>query len=313
MSTPDGLRAVSKDRPISPSSVERYLGSKFGDNLGSAMRKWSSWRSRCRPSKSPRGPIASTKSFGRPFRQASRAAVRRASLTSISSRGCPSADNPPSNQPWAPAPFRPDNSAASLPICVCATSPDMKPPPFSVLTICGLEELDYHSAQRVSHVLSILDPDWPEPDAFRAFDPHLRTTLHFHDAIEPGPGIVLPQKADVEAILAFGRDAGDDLRHLLIHCHAGISRSTAAMAMILAQAFPQDKEDAIVDRLMRIRPQALPNSRMIEFADELLGREGRLNAPVSRRSSPASRPKARIASTSAFCGNTIPGPGSIAS
>jgi len=80
----------------------------------------------------------------------------------------------------------------------------MKPPPFSVLTICGLEELDYHSAQRVSHVLSILDPDWPEPDAFRAFDPHLRTTLHFHDAIEPGPGIVLPQKADVEAILAFG-------------------------------------------------------------------------------------------------------------
>ena len=77
----------------------------------------------------------------------------------------------------------------------------MKPPPFSVLTICGLEELDYHSAQGVSHVLSILDPDWPEPDAFRAFDPHLRTTLHFHDAIEPGPGIVLPQKADVEAIL----------------------------------------------------------------------------------------------------------------
>jgi len=50
--------------------------------------------------------------------------------------------------------------------------------------------------------------------------------------------------------------------------------------MILAQAFPQDKEDAIVDRLMRIRPQALPNSR--EFADELLGREGRLNAAVSR-------------------------------
>jgi predicted protein tyrosine phosphatase len=158
----------------------------------------------------------------------------------------------------------------------------VKPPPFSALTICGLEELDYHSAQGVTHVLSILDPEWPEPDAFWAFDPHLRTTLHFHDAIEPGPDIVLPQKTDIEAILAFGRDAGDYLRHLLIHCHAGISRSTAAMAMILAQAFPREQEEAIVHRLMRIRPQAWPNSRMIELADELLGREGRLSAAISR-------------------------------
>ena len=47
--------------------------------------------------------------------------------------------------------------------------------------------------------------------------------------------MVLPQKPDVDAILAFGRDAGG-VRHLLIHCHAGISRSTAAMLMILAQA-----------------------------------------------------------------------------
>jgi len=158
----------------------------------------------------------------------------------------------------------------------------MKPPPFSVLTICGLEELDYHSAQGVTHVQSILDPDWPEPDAFWAFDPHLRTTLHFHDAIEAAPEVVLPERTDIEAILAFGRDSGDDLRHLLIHCHAGISRSTAAMAMILAQVFPHEKEEAIVDRLMRIRPQAWPNSRMIEFADELLGREGRLSAAVGR-------------------------------
>ncbi len=158
----------------------------------------------------------------------------------------------------------------------------MKPPALSVLTICGLDELDYHSARGVSHVLSILDPDWPEPAAFWAFDPHLRTTLYFHDAIEPAPEIVLPQKADVEAILAFGRSASDDLRHLLIHYHAGISRSTAAMAMILAQAFPNENENAIVDRLMRIRPQAWPNSRMIGFADELLGRDGRLRAAVNK-------------------------------
>ena len=157
----------------------------------------------------------------------------------------------------------------------------MKSLAFSVLTVCGLEELDGHAGRGVTHVLSILDPDWPDPQAFLAFDPHTRATLRFHDAIEPGPGVVLPQRADVEAILAFGREAGD-VRHLLIHCHAGISRSTAAMLMILAQAHPRESEDAAVERLLAIRPQAWPNSRMIAFADELLGRDGRLNAALSR-------------------------------
>jgi predicted protein tyrosine phosphatase len=158
----------------------------------------------------------------------------------------------------------------------------MKPPAFSALTICGLDELDYQSAQGVTHVLSILDPDWPEPPAFRAYDAHLRTTLYFHDAIEAAPGIVLPAVSDVEAILAFGRDIDGDLRHLLVHCHAGISRSTAAMTMILAEAFPHESEDAITDRVTQIRPQAWPNSRMIGFADQLLGRDGRLIAAVNK-------------------------------
>jgi predicted protein tyrosine phosphatase len=158
----------------------------------------------------------------------------------------------------------------------------MNATPFSVLTICGLDELDSHSVRGVTHVLSILDPDWPEPASFQAFAPHGRVTLYFHDAIEPGPGIVLPQAAHVESVLAFGRDLDGDLRHLLIHCHAGISRSTAAMTMILAQAFPDEDEDSIVERLRRIRPQAWPNSRMIGFADALLKRDGRLIAAVNK-------------------------------
>ena len=157
----------------------------------------------------------------------------------------------------------------------------MKPAAFSTLTICGLDELDGHAARGVTHVLSILDPDWPEPEAFLAFDPHFRATLRFHDAIEPAPGVALPQMSDVEKILAFGRDAGG-IAHLLIHCHAGVSRSTAAMLMIVAQAHPDESEDLVADRLLAIRPQAWPNSRMIGFADELLGRAGRLLAAVSR-------------------------------
>ena len=156
----------------------------------------------------------------------------------------------------------------------------MKDLALSTLTICGLHELDAHSARDVTHILSLLDPGTPQPTAFSTYDPHVRTTLYFHDAIEPGPNIVLPEMSDIETILAFARDAGD-VGHLLIHCHMGISRSTAAMLMVMAQAFPKDREDSLVDRLTEIRPQAWPNSRMIAFADERLGRNGRLMAAVT--------------------------------
>ena len=151
----------------------------------------------------------------------------------------------------------------------------------STLTVCGLLELDGHGARDVTHVLSLLDPGTPEPTAFSSYDPHVRATLYFDDAIEPAANIVLPEMADVETILAFARDAGD-ARHLLIHCHMGVSRSTAAMLMVLAQAFPGDGEDALAERLLEIRPQAWPNSRMIGFADQRLGRAGRLMEAVTR-------------------------------
>jgi predicted protein tyrosine phosphatase len=165
----------------------------------------------------------------------------------------------------------------------------MQPVAISLLTVCGLEELEHHSARAVTHVLSILDPDWPDPEAFSAYRPHHRTILRFHDAVEPGPGVMLPQIGHVEAILGFGRalahgsgERAEGDGHLLIHCHAGISRSTAAMAMLLAQVRPDEDEEAIFRRLQEIRPQAWPNSLMIGFADELLGRGGRMTAALCR-------------------------------
>ena len=99
----------------------------------------------------------------------------------------------------------------------------------SLLTICGLEELGNHSSKGVTHVLSILDPESPDPDAFSTYDPHHRTTLRFHDVIEAGQGHILPAPEDVEAILELGRSmtAEGEGIHLLVHCHMGISRSTA--------------------------------------------------------------------------------------
>ncbi len=169
-------------------------------------------------------------------------------------------------------------------------------PAFSALTICGLDELEGHAARGVTHVLSIIDPGRDEPDVFGRYGPIQRTTLRFHDAIEPAPDVILPTVGDVEAILAWGRVAyargavGQDAErsgpdatidgHMLVHCHMGISRSTAAMTILLAQAHPDESEASITERVRAIRPIAWPNLRMIGFADELLGRSGRLTAAV---------------------------------
>jgi predicted protein tyrosine phosphatase len=163
----------------------------------------------------------------------------------------------------------------------------MGPIPVSLLTICGLSELDHHRTRGVTHVLSILDPDWPDPEPFGSYDPHQRTTLRFHDVVEPGPGLVLPRREHVERIVAFGQALREEAAarsdaHLLVHCHMGISRSTAAMATVLAQADPEAEADAIFAHIGAIRPQAWPNSVMIGFADELLDRGGRLTAALAR-------------------------------
>jgi predicted protein tyrosine phosphatase len=149
---------------------------------------------------------------------------------------------------------------------------------FSVLTICGIDELPGHCTRGVTHVLSLLDPGWPEIDSFAEFGEHKRAVFHFHDTIEPLSGRIMPTREDVAEILRFGADLeapGED-GHLLVHCHMGVSRSTAAMLSLLAQAHPQEAEDRLFARLRDIRPQAWPNSVMVGHADALLGRQGRL-------------------------------------
>jgi predicted protein tyrosine phosphatase len=147
------------------------------------------------------------------------------------------------------------------------------------MTVCGLDELAAQGTGDATHVVSILDPGWPEPENLRAFDLHRRLTLHFHDVIEPLPGWVAPERWDVDLLLAFGRDVaapagGDAAAHLLVHCHAGLSRSTAAAILILAQHDAGRPAEAIVAELARLRPRAWPNLRMLELGDAVLGRGG---------------------------------------
>jgi predicted protein tyrosine phosphatase len=150
------------------------------------------------------------------------------------------------------------------------------------VTICGIPELDEHGAAGVTHVLSILGPEWPEPPAFAEFAPHRRLTLRFHDIIEPTPGLLAPSRDDVARLLEFGRELTEPAQsHLLVHCHAGVSRSTAAAALILAQAYPDRPAQEALDAVARMRPRAWPNLRILEFGDALLGRDGEIVAAAS--------------------------------
>ncbi len=156
--------------------------------------------------------------------------------------------------------------------------------PETRLSICGLDEIEALRDRSVTHVLSILDPAWPDPAAFAEWGPHVRHTLRFHDIIADYPGFDAPTRAHVESVLDFGEAieaVGEPVGHLLIHCHAGISRSTASMAILMAREMP-GQEAAVFDRLREIRPKAWPNSRMMGFADEILGCGGRLVGELRR-------------------------------
>jgi predicted protein tyrosine phosphatase len=148
--------------------------------------------------------------------------------------------------------------------------------------VCGLGELGQHRAGGITHRLSILDPDWPDPAEFDSYPAHASLTLRFHDIIEQRPGMEPPLPEHVDAILAFGREAGRDGGPMLIHCHMGVSRSTAAATALLLQANPEADEEAVLGRIAQIRPAAWPSSLMLGYADAALGRGGRLAAALPR-------------------------------
>ena len=61
--------------------------------------------------------------------------------------------------------------------------------------------------------------------------------------------------------------------HVLVHCHAGVSRSTAAAAILMCQHAPGQEEAAFL-KLLELRKHGWPNTRMVQFADTLLKRDG---------------------------------------
>ena len=151
------------------------------------------------------------------------------------------------------------------------------------VTTCGLDQLDRHALNDISHVLSILDPGTCRPRALAGFPPDSQLELRFHDVVLVEEDRVPPNQSHVEQILAFGRQAAavGHAAHLLIHCHAGQSRSTAAATLCLAQAYPIRSGYEVLGEIVRQNPRTWPNLLMLELGDTALGRQGELIAAAA--------------------------------
>ncbi|MGF1610095.1 MAG: tyrosine phosphatase family protein [Kiloniellales bacterium] len=148
-----------------------------------------------------------------------------------------------------------------------------------MLHVCSLADMPGCVARlRPRHVVSLLPPhELPATPAGLAPERHLR--LGLDDVYEALPGQVAPARSHIEALVGFAAGWDRDTP-LLVHCFAGISRSTAA-ALILLCLESERREAEAAELLARQAPHAQPNRRMIELADELLGRRGRLSAAVA--------------------------------
>jgi predicted protein tyrosine phosphatase len=152
-------------------------------------------------------------------------------------------------------------------------------------TVCGFAEIEGSCDLSASHVLSLLDPGIPAPPELDRLGSPNRVELRFHDVIETLPQTQSPAPEDVEQILALGRELAlsrPSHPHLLIHCHAGFSRSPAALALLVAQTEPSFGAEAIAAEVLRIRPNAWPNLRIIELGGQLLDRRGQLVEAAAR-------------------------------
>lgn len=148
------------------------------------------------------------------------------------------------------------------------------------LHVCSLSRLEETVEKTgASHVVTLLS------DAAGVIRPegipeeqHLR--LIASDITEPLDGHILPGTAHVERLITFIK-AWDRQAPLVIHCWAGISRSTAAAYIAASILNPQLEEDDLATRLRAAAPSATPNPRLIALADSLLYRDGRMIKAIS--------------------------------
>ena len=133
---------------------------------------------------------------------------------------------------------------------------------------------------RVSHLVTLINGETlvPTPPSITP-DRHLR--LDMNDICQPATGLVLPCEEHVADLVQFTLH-WDRKAPLLIHCWAGISRSTAAAFISLCALNPEACEYDLARALREASPTAYPNRRLVALGDDALARQGRMIAAVEK-------------------------------
>jgi len=144
-----------------------------------------------------------------------------------------------------------------------------------VVYVCPLSQIAATVASTgARRLITLIDRGTPvtRPGSIAA-EHHL--FLGVNDIIEVQEGLVAPAEEHVAQLLDFVAtwDGGDPM---VVHCFAGISRSTAAAFITLCSVRPDRSEVEIARRLRRASRFASPNPRLVALADDLMGREGRM-------------------------------------
>jgi len=148
-----------------------------------------------------------------------------------------------------------------------------------MIHVCSLARL--HSTVKTTgarHLVTLLSVD-DEIDRPATVEARNHLFLRMHDIPEPLDGHVAPGAAHVEDLIRFVR-GWDQQAPLVVHCWAGISRSTAAAFVSVCALRPQRDEREIARMLRSVSPTATPNPRIVAFADTMLERKGRMIAAV---------------------------------
>jgi predicted protein tyrosine phosphatase len=148
-----------------------------------------------------------------------------------------------------------------------------------MIHVCSLARL-HHTVEQTGalHIVTLLKhTDRVERPIHIAESNHL--ILGMDDVTEPMDGYVLPCEEHVIQLLDFVR-GWERARPLVVHCFAGISRSTAG-AYVAACALNTSRcEFTTARELRRVSPTATPNNRIVAIADRVLGRNGRMIAAI---------------------------------
>jgi len=135
--------------------------------------------------------------------------------------------------------------------------------------------------RRPRHILTLVSPETILPYTSDAVAPARHLVLRFNDISVPSPGLHAPDSAVVTTLLGFGQD-WDGRDPFLIHCWAGISRSTAAAYILICARAPAGREQSIATALRHASPTATPNPLMVRLADDILSRGGAMTKAIEK-------------------------------